>query len=100
MRFNKRITLVEEQDKRYDPVKGEYVQGDPIETVLPANVTALSMERRNELFGNINVNIIVARTRRVDNTTIDYVLFNGDRYALKGRSDYRKGVLFLEGDSL
>lgn len=98
MRYDKRIMLVEEQGTRYNPDTGKEEQLDPIKTTLPANIGNLGLERRNELFGNIDVNIIVVRTQRPVTTEATYVLIDDSRYEIKAQSNYRRGVLFLEGD--
>lgn len=100
MRFNKRITLVKEQEERYNPITGEMERDEPIETTIPANVTNLKLERKVELFGSVDLNIIVARTQRAIDGVFDYVIFNKKRYEIKAQSSYRKGILYLEGDSI
>lgn len=98
MRFNKRITLVKEQGKHYDPDKGEMVESPPTKTTLPCNINNLGIDRKKELFGEIDTNIITARLMRPYNKPFDYVMINEQKYRLKTQSDYRKSVLFLEGD--
>lgn len=97
MRFDKRITFVEETETRYDPVQGEYVEGEPIKTTKPCNLSRLGIERTNELFGEIDKVITVARLQRPYNGKIDYILIDEQKYNVKRQSDYRKGVFYLEG---
>lgn len=96
MRFSHRITLVKETESRYDPEKGEYIEGTPIKTTLPCNLSKLSVERTNEFFGQIDKAVVVARLQRPFKGEIDYILIDGQRFNLLRRSDYRKGVLYLE----
>jgi len=100
LRFNKRITLVKEQGKYYDPNKGEMVENPPDKTTLPCNINNLGIDRKKELFGEIDANIVVARLIRPYNDHIDYALIGKDKYQIKSQSNYRKGVLFMEGDSV
>ena len=97
MRFSRRITLVTEQDSRYDPKTGRVIKPEPEKTVIPAKITPLKAERKAELFGNINANITMAITRFPIKKEFDYVLIGDKKYNVKARSDYRKGVLYLEG---
>ncbi|HAM79598.1 hypothetical protein [Ornithinibacillus bavariensis] len=99
MRFDKRITFVIETNSYYDPIKGEYVNGEVIKTTKPCNLSNLGIERTNELFGQIDKVITVARLQRPYNGKIDYVLINEQKYQVKRQSDYRKGIFYLEGVS-
>lgn len=100
MRTNNRITLVEKQGEWYNPETGNREEMPPKKTTIPATLSNLSIQKRNELFGNINVNIISAITRRPVTIPYDYVEINGKRYNFKAESNYRKGILYLEGDSI
>lgn len=99
MRFNDRITFVKETDSYYDPVKGEFVEGEPILTTKPCNVSTLGTNRTNELFGQIDKAVTVARLQRPYKDQIDYVLIDEQKYRILRQSDYRKGVFYLEGVS-
>lgn len=108
MRFDKRVTFVNETDSYYDPIKGEEVKGEIIKTTKPCNLSNLGVNRTNELFGQIDKVITVARLQHPYNGKIDYVYLNEDenqdddkkqKYYVKRQSDYRKGVFYLEGVS-
>lgn len=100
MRFSDRIILVEEQGEKYNPVTGKVEKQDPIKTTIVAKLTPLDLQRKVELFGNVDVNIITAITRTPIKQEFDYVLIDDKKYNVKARSEYRKGVLFLEGDNI
>ena len=100
MRFNDRITFVHEKASYYDPIKGEYVDGEKVLTTKPCNLSTVGINRTNELFGQIDKITIVARLQRPYNGKIDYVFLNNDetkKYNVIRQSDYRKGVFYLEG---
>lgn len=97
MRFDKRITFVKETESYYDPVLGEYIEGVPIEDTLPCNLSKLGIERTNELFGQLDKVITVARLQRPYLKEFDYVMINEQKYNMQRQSDYRKGVFYLEG---
>ena len=99
MRFNGRITFVKETDSYYDPVKGEFVEGEPVVETVPCKLSALGVDRTNELFGQIDKKIIVARLQRPYTKKFDYIEINGQKYNLKRQSDHRRGVFYLEGVS-
>ena len=108
MRFNNRITFVHETESRYDPDLGEYVEGEVIKTTKPCNLSTMGTDRTNELFGQIDVVITVARLQNPYHEKFDYVFLNENleqpddekqKYYVKRQSDYRKGVFYLEGVS-
>lgn len=97
MRFDKRITFVSIGESYYDPIKGEYVESEPVMETVPCNLSTLGIQRTKELFGEIDRTITVARLQRSYNKQFDHVLINEQKYNVKRRSDYRKGVFYLEG---
>ncbi len=106
MRFSSRITFVNEADSYYDPIKGEYVDGELIKTTKPCNLSTMGVDRTNELFGEMDKIITVARLQHPYNGKIDYVFLNEDedqpddekqKYRIRRQSNYRKGVFYLEG---
>lgn len=97
MRFNKRITFVTIGASYYDPALGEYVESAPTEVTKPCNLSTLGINRTNELFGQIDRVITVARLQQPYTAPFDYVLIGGQKYNVKRQSDYRKGVFYLEG---
>lgn len=109
MRFDKRITFVNETDSYYDPIEGVYVDGEIIKTIKPCNVSTLGTDRTNVLFGQIDTVITVARLQHPYHGKVDYVYLNENeeqpdvekqKYQVKRQSDYRKGVFYLEGISI
>lgn len=108
MRFADRITFVNVTESYYDPITGKHVKGEIVKTELPCNQSTLGIQRTNELFGQIDRVITVARLQRPYHGKIDYVYLNEDpaqkdeekqKYEVKRQSDYRKGVFYLEGVS-
>lgn len=99
MRFNDRITFVKKGESYYDPEKGEYVETDPIKTKLPCNLSTLGTDRTNELFGQMDKVITVARLQRPYNDEFDHALINNQKYQVKRQSNYRKGAFYLESAS-
>src|SRR5690625_666381 len=106
MRFNERITLVNETDGYYDPIEGKHVAPETIKTTLPCNLSRMGVDRTNELFGQIDTVITVARLQHPYNGQVNNVFLNADaeqpdeakqRYQVKRHSDDRKGVFYLEG---
>ncbi len=97
MRFADRITFINVTESYYDPITGKHVKGEPIKTTLPCKLSRLGIERTNELFGQIDRVITVARLQRPYYGKIDYILIDEQKYEVKRQSDYRKGVFYLEG---
>lgn len=97
MRFNDRITFIQKTDSHYDPLKGEYVEGEKIEFTFSCNISQLGVERTNELFGSIDTVITVARLQRPFRFSFDYAVIDEQPFKVRRQSNYRKGVFFLEG---
>ena len=98
MRYNHRITLVKETGGKYNPETGRNEPTEKDKTELPCNLSELGIERTNELFGQINSLIIVARLQRPYRKQADYALIDGVKYAIKRQSNYRRGVFYLESE--
>jgi len=97
LRFSDRITFVNIEESYYDPTKNGYVEGEEIRTTKPCNLSTLGLNRTQELFGNLDTRITVARLQRPYLNEFDHVLINEKKYTVTSKSDYRKGVFFLEG---
>src|SRR5699024_7831905 len=95
--FSDRITFVNIEESYYDPTKNGYVEGEEIRTTKPCNLSTLGLNRTQELFGNLDTRVTVARLQRPYMSDFDYVLIKGKKYNIKGTSNYKKGILFLEG---
>jgi len=99
MRFNKRITFVTDSESYYDPIIGDYVEGEKQKDTVPANINKTSAEQSKQLFGEIDTIMIIARTQRPYNKHFDYIEIDSKPYNLVRQSDVRKGVFYLERDS-
>ena len=97
MRFSDRITFVNIEESYYDPTENGYVEGEEIRTTKPCNLSTLGLNRTQEFFGNLDTRITVARLQRPYLNEFDHVLINEKKYTVTSKSDYRKGVFFLEG---
>lgn len=97
MRYDDRITFVTESEGGYNPDKGGH--DDKTETVdtVPCNLSVLGLERTNELFGQIDKKIVVARTQQIYNKPFDFIRIDSQTYNVKRQSDWKKGVFYLEG---
>lgn len=97
MRFNKRITFVKETEAYYDPDLGEYVEGEPVKDTVPCNLSPMKVDRKKELFGELDIVVVVARLQRPYTKEFDYIEISERKVEMLHRSDYRKGVFYLEG---
>ncbi len=98
MRFDKRITFVTDGESRYDPVVGDWVEGEKVKKTVPCNFSPMKIDRKKELFGEIDTQIEVVRLQKPYNATFDYIEINGIKQNIMHRSDFRKGVFYLESD--
>src|SRR5699024_2744081 len=96
MRFNKRITFVTDGESYYDPNVGDWVEGKKEYDTVPCNISSLRIDRTKELFGEIDNDIQVVRLQRPYNKQFNYIEIDGKKQNIKHRSDYRKGVFYLE----
>lgn len=99
MRFNKRIHFVTESPGGYNPVTGEYDEKTETVVTKPCNLSALGVTRSNELFGQLDTRITIARLQYPYTKDFDFIRLNNSpqKYDIKRQSDYRKGVFYLEG---
>lgn len=101
MRFDKRVTFVSETDGYYNPEKGEWIPGENVERTFPCNVSKLGIDRTNQIFGQIDKVMSVIRLQQPYYKDFKH-LYLGDNekqtYQPKRQSNYRKGVIFVEGE--
>lgn len=98
MRFSDRITFVTISESVYDPSTGDYIESQPIYDTVPCKLSPIKIDRKKELFGELDTRITVARLQRPYTDEFDHIEINNKKMKLKHRSDYRKGVFYLEGD--
>lgn len=84
MRLINEITFVKTSaETRYDPDLGEWIEAEPIKTVMVATVTDLGTTRSVEIFGDIKQGAKVIRLMPLfDLPKFDYIEFNGKRWKL------------------
>jgi len=99
LRFSDRITFVTEKEGGYNPITGEHEEAKLEMVTKPCNLSTMGVDRTNELFGQIDKKITVARLQSPYTKPFDYVRIKGQKYNVKRQSDYRKGVFYLEGVS-
>lgn len=101
MRFDKRIHFVTESPGGYNPATGDYDEKTETTVTKACNLSPLGVTRTNELFGQIDTKITVARLQRPYSDKFDFIRLgtNSQPYDIKRQSDYRKGVFYLESDN-
>lgn len=98
MRFADRITFVHITESVYDTTTGNYTDGKTTRKIVPCHIAKMGMERRTELFGNIDRQITQVTMRRPYNYPYTQVEYKGKLYETVGNSNYNKSALFVEGD--
>lgn len=96
MRFTDRITFMRKEGGGYNPETGKHDFPVPIPTVKPCNLSTLGTDRTTQLFGVVDKVVTVARLQRPYVEAFDSVVIDGELYKVMRKSNYRKGVLFLE----
>lgn len=80
MRYDKPIYFVSNVDKHYDAELGEWVQGQTSRVKKFANVTAMSANRQQVIFGDVSNKRIVVRLQRVYREPYDLLEIDGKSY--------------------
>ena len=78
MRYDTPVFFVKEPDKHYDPVAGEWIQGEPVRTKKYANVTHMGAERQQAVFGDYKKQRKVVRLLHPYMKQWDYLYLDGD----------------------
>lgn len=97
MRMSDRITFVSKGESYYDPHRNEHIEGEPVYDTKPCKLSPLSIDRTQQLFGTMDKRITVARLLHPYTEEFDHVEINDKKYTITSKSDYRKGVFYLEG---
>lgn len=101
MRYSDRISFVTETEEVYNPRTGEYEGGVFASEVYPCKTSTLGIDRTINLFGQLDINIVVARLQRPFNSAYTYVEINDKRLNVKRHIPHSSGsVFYLEGSVL
>lgn len=100
MRFADRIIFTLEEEGKYNPKTGKHDESTFTREIKPCHLSTLKMDRVKELFGEIDKCVIIARLQRPYKNKFSYIEIGNDKYNVLNRSDYRKGVLYLERRSI
>lgn len=83
MRFDRLVTFYNSDGSKYDPDQGEYFGFDTVIDQLQCNVTQLSAERMQTLFGSLDEQAYTVRSPQSISFEFDYLtLGDGKHYAL------------------
>ena len=78
MRYGTPVIFVKENEKHYDPDSGE-IKSETVRVKKYANVTHMSAERQQAVFGDVRSNRLIVRLQRAYRSAYDYVELNGKR---------------------
>lgn len=97
MRYLDKVDFVKKSaDAGYDPVKGEYVEGETTVTTTYANVTDIGTERSVKVFGDIKQGAKVMRTMPLFVIPdYDYLSFGGKKWELTTSRDPSERHTFI-----
>lgn len=79
MRYNNPIYFVKQGKKEYDPDTGEWIQGEVVKVKRFANVTHMSAERQQAIFGDVKANRFILRLQRPYKAAYDFIELDGKR---------------------
>ncbi len=80
MRYDKPLYFVSNVDKHYDAELGEWVQGQTSRVKKFANITAMSENRQQVIFGDVSNKRLIVRLQRVYCKPYDLIEINGKSY--------------------
>ena len=80
MRYDKSIYFVSNVDKHYDAELGEWVHGQTSRVKKFANVTAMSANRQQVIFGDVSNKRLIVRLQRVYSEPYDLLEIDGKSY--------------------
>lgn len=98
MRFNNRITFVHIAESKYDTETGNYKESEPVRTIMSCNLQQVGIQKRAEVFGDINKALTMAILRRPYNKPFTHVEYRGHKFQVIQSSTFRKTALYIEGD--
>ena len=80
MRYDKPLYFVSNFDKHYDAELGEWVHGQTSRVKKFANITAVSENRQQVIFGDVSNKRLVVRLQRVYREPYDLLEIDGKSY--------------------
>ena len=80
MRYDKPLYFVSNVDKHYDAELGEWVQGQTSRVKKYGNITAMSANRQQVIFGDVSNKRLVVRLQRVYREPYDLLEIDGKSY--------------------
>ena len=80
MRYDKPLYFVRNIDKHYDAELGEWVQGETSRVKKFANITAMSENRQQVIFGDVSNKRLIVRLQRVYREPYDLLEIDGKSY--------------------
>ena len=80
MRYDKPFYFVSNVDKHYDAELGEWVQGQTSRVKKYGNVTAMSANRQQVIFGDVSNKRLIVRLQRVYREPYDLLEIDGKSY--------------------
>lgn len=80
MRYNKPFYFVSDVGKHYDAELGEWVHGETSRVKKFADITAMSANRQQVIFGDVSNKRLVVRLQRVYRKPYDLLEIDGKSY--------------------
>ena len=80
MRYDKPFYFVSNVDKHYDAELGEWVHGQNYRVKKFANITAMSANRQQVIFGDVSNKRLIVRLQRVYREPYDLLEIDGKSY--------------------
>lgn len=82
MRYDTPLLFVKSGSKVYDPDTGKWEKGSDIRIKKYANVTHMSAECQQKVFGDVKANRYIIRLQREYIDSYDYIEMDGNNYTV------------------
>lgn len=82
MRYDTPLLFVKSGSKVYDPDTGKWENGSDVRIKKYANVTHMSAECQQKVFGDVKSNRYIIRLQRVYADSYDYIEMYGKKYTV------------------
>lgn len=94
MRYDNIIYLVYVKEPSYSPKLGRYEDETSIDDKRYANVSKVSLERNNELFGDVDSDVTIIRLQGLVKGNPDYIKTKDKAYNIIKKTTTRRDTAF------
>lgn len=95
MRYDKTVYFCRNGDNVYDPVTGNYIEGEPVLTKRSASVMDTTIKTMNLVYGEIREGSLIIQLQNHYTQPFDRILYCGKKYRVDARRILRTKQVFI-----